>query len=135
MIIKPDNLTKIMSIYVLIRRDLTKIYTYQDKPIETVNMKGGGKCFTFLSSINKLMKDIEFDLDKYEIVVHPSINWLPLHYLHKYYFALHSPNIIPEFKIGTTLIEVTTGAMNTITYSKRTVNRNHDMDCHRYDDS
>ena len=117
------------------RRGLTKVYTYQDKPIETVNMKGRGKCFTFFSSINKLTRDIEFDLDQYEIAVYPSINWLPLHYLNKYYFALHSPNIIPEFKIGTTLIEVTPGAMNTITYSKMTVDRKYDFGCHRYDDS
>ena len=76
--------------------------------------------------------DIKFNLDKIAIYIEPNFNWLPPHLLDKYYLALHSPKMIPEFKIGTNFIEVKPG-ISTVTYCKMKIDKKYESNCHDYE--
>ena len=110
-----------------------KTFQYNDNPIETISLQPPlVKCFTFFNYISKLWIDMKFNLDKISIVIQPNFNWLPPHFIDKYYLAVHSPKMIPEFKIGTNFIEVKMG-ISTITYCKMKIDRKYESNCNDYE--
>ena len=76
--------------------------------------------------------DTKFNLDKIRILINPNFNWFPPHLYDKFYLALHSPKIIPEFKIGTNFIEVKPG-LSAVTYCKMKIDRKHESNCNDYE--
>ena len=104
-----------------------------DKPIETINTDKKVKCFTFFADSNKLWRNIKFNLDYLEIQIQPSLKWIPVHLIDEYYFAMHSPNIIPDFKKGINYIPIKRSVEATMLYYKMSVNIEHELDCHHID--
>ena len=74
---------------------------------------------------------MKFILDKISMVIIPNFNWLPPNLINKYYLALHSPNIIPEFKIGTNFIEIKPSTISKVTYCK--IEKNYQSNCIDYE--
>ena len=70
---------------------------------------------------------------KFKSLLNQNFNWLPPHYIDKYYLAIHSPKIIPEFKIGTTFIRIEPGTRSTIKYSKMKIERKYEYNCKDYE--
>ena len=103
-------------------------------PIETINYPLKAKCFTSFSSIN-FEENVKFHLDKIIMGIRPNMSLIPPQSIDKYYIALHSPNIIPEFKLGTNFLEVKPGVKSTILFNKMNVDRNYESNCKNYDHS
>ena len=109
-----------------------KTFQYNDHPIETVGFQDRVKCFTFFNYISKLWTDMKFNLDKITIIIQPNFNWLAPHFIEKYFLAVHSPKMIPEFKIGTNFIEIKPG-ISTVTYCKMKIDRKYESNCNDYE--
>ena len=106
-------------------------YQYNDHPIETIGFLEKVKCFTFFNYLSKLWMNLKFNLDKITININPNFYWLLPQLIDNYYFAIHSPKIIPEFKIGTNFIELKPGRTNRVTFSK--INSNYEYNCYDYE--
>ena len=78
---------------------------------------------------------IKFELDKIFITIEFDSNWFPPQLFDNYYLALHSPNYIPDFKIGQDFIEIKTSSWSKILFSKIIVDRSndkYDTNCYDY---
>ena len=98
-------------------------YNYNDDPIETYNIKKRVKCFTFFSFLNPNWTDVKIDLDFMRITIDNDVNWFPPHIITKFYLAIHSPKIIPEFRLGLEFVELLPNADYYVPFAKIHVDR------------
>ena len=58
-----------------------------------------------------------------EITINYNVNWFPPHIISKYYFAIHSPEIIPELRIGQEFMVIKPNVNYFVSFSDINVNR------------
>ena len=110
-------------------------YDFTDAPVESVNFRHKIKCFTFFSYVNMDWRKVKFDLEAIRLTIEHNPNWFPSQLLEKYYIAIHSPKMIPEFRVGHDYAEVAAGQDYLITFSKININRHYselEFDCKEY---
>ena len=109
-------------------------FEYNDEPVETVNFHQRAKCFTFFSFLNSDWSFTKINLDLIKITIDYNVNWFPPHIISKYYFAIHSPEIITELKIGREFMVIQPNADFYLSFAKINVNRHGEMesDCIDY---
>ena len=123
--------------YSVIQRKVSynNVFNYRDEPVETVNFHKRAKCFTFFSFLNSDWRHIKINIDSIEITIDYNVNWFPPHILSEYYFALHSPEIIPEMKIGREFTIMRTNSDYFVSFTKINVDRHKsemESDCMDY---
>ena len=98
-------------------------YFHEDRPIDSVNYNHRVKCFTFFSVINLVWNTIKFNLQQMTISMENNIKWFPPHLIDKYYLAIHSSNIIPEFNVGLEFVEIEPNAEYSVSFAKIDIDR------------
>ena len=115
----------------------------QLNPIESLKLKWSlwgeiqtFECFTFFSSLNEQWRDFQMNLDRITIMELMShYKWIPPTERDTFYFAVHSPNTIPDLT-DENFVEIRNDHFYLFYYSQLNIERldsNYETNCYAYD--
>ena len=102
----------------------------------TVNDNNNRKCFTFFSALDQTFRNTRIDLEEIVFSLRFKMKWFPSRFFQKFYVSIHSPNSLPDMKIGKSFVQLETDGEYSITYSQIKVDRlkpGYDTNCLDYD--
>ena len=94
------------------------------------------KCFTFFSALDKEYRHTKIDLNQIQFVIRWKDYWFPPDLFKMYYVSIHSPNTLPDSKVGKNFVEFDYNADYLSTYSMVSIDRldpSYDTHCNDYD--
>ena len=113
----------------------------QKYPVESVNIQWYDKqsfivkCWTSFSHLQKKWRDFQMSFELIEVYLYPGSKWLPRGKFYELFFAIHSPNTLPDLT-EQNYKRLSTGKINNFHYSQintKLLGEGYDTNCYRYD--
>ena len=88
------------------------------------------------SALDKTFRKTRIDLEEIQFALGFKMKWFPSRFFQKYYLSIHSPNSLPDLKVGKNFVELDSDGEYSITYSQISIDRlepGYDTNCYDYD--
>ena len=118
---------------------LSDYYNYEGIPVESIVHQSVAKvmkCFTYFSELQNQWRGFQLSFEEININVLYDYQWFPPNVYKKFYLSIHSPNTLPDLKIGTNFLELDSSNKYLLKYSRietELLDTSYDTNCYKYD--